>query len=186
LRAFVAIELPPQVRQALGRLQNPPGGQQVKWVRAEGIHLTLKFLGEVEEARVPELTQALTGACGGLRPFRLHLAGLGVFPGPSRPRVAWVGLAGEIDRLLQLQSRVEGALASLGFPPEQRPFTAHLTLARLREGTGPQEARAFGEAFLKQAVAELDFPVEGVSLMRSQLHPGGAVYTRLGFIPLSA
>ena len=187
IRSFVAMELPEEVRAALGNLQKEvtgAGGVGVKWVAPAGIHLTLKFLGYVEEAKVPALVQALTRACEGFGPFELALSGLGVFPSPSRPRVAWVGLSGGVERLLRLQGGVEKALSPFGFPREERAFTPHLTLARLREGVAPQEARAFGEAFLGTSPEAVSFKVEGISLMRSQLTPSGAIYTRLAFIPL--
>ncbi len=95
----------------------------MKWVEPRGIHLTLKFLGSVEEAKVPALVQALPRACEGLDPFEVALSGLGVFPNPSRPRVAWVGLSGGVETLLRLQEGVEKVLSPFGFPREERSFT---------------------------------------------------------------
>jgi len=186
IRSFVAVELPEAVRAALTRLQEEvkTGGGGVKWVEPRGIHLTLKFLGYVDEARVPALVQALTRACEGFGPLEVSLSGLGVFPGPSRPRVAWVGLCGGVETLLRLQEGVEKVLSPFGFPREDRAFTPHLTLARLREGVAPDEARGFGQAFLKASPESVSFKVEGISLMKSQLSPSGAIYTRLAFIPL--
>jgi 2'-5' RNA ligase len=186
IRSFVAIELPEQVRAALAKLQEEmkgTGGEGVKWVGAGRIHLTLKFLGNVEETRTPPLVQALTRACERSAPFELALSGPGVFPGPSRPRVAWVGLSGGVEKLLHLQEGVEKALSPFAFPREERAFTPHLTLARLREGIAPQEARAFGQAFLRTSPEAVSFKVEGISLMKSQLTPSGPIYTRLAFIP---
>ena len=185
IRSFVAVELPEAVKAALTRLQEEvkAGGGGVKWVEPRGIHLTLKFLGSVEEAKVPPLVQALTRACEGFGPFEVALSGLGVFPSPSRPRVAWVGLSGGVETLLQLQEGVEKVLSPFGFPQEERSFTPHLTIARLREGVAPDEARAFGQAFLKASPESVSFKVEGISLMKSQLTPSGAIYTRLAFIP---
>jgi len=156
----------------------------MKWVEPRGIHLTLKFLGSVEEAKVPALVQALTRACEGFGPFEVALSGLGVFPNPSRPRVAWVGLSGGVEKLLRLQEGMEKVLSPFGFPREDRAFTPHLTLARLKEGVAPDEARAFGQAFLRASPEAVSFNVEGISLMKSQLTPSGAIYTRLAFIPL--
>jgi 2'-5' RNA ligase len=176
IRSFVAVELPEPVRAALGRIQEGAkvaGGAGAKWVSPGGIHLTLKFLGNVDEAKVPHLVQALTTACEGSGPIALALSKLGVFPGPSRPRVAWVGLSGGVSELLRLQEQVEKALSPLGFPREERAFTPHLTLARV-----------FVEGFLKAAPEAVSFRVEGISLMRSQLAPSGAIYSRLAFIPL--
>jgi len=187
VRAFVAVELPEPVRAALARIQEGAkvaGGAAAKWVSSGGIHLTLKFLGNVDEAKVPQLVQALTTACEGSGPMDLALSKLGVFPGPSRPRVAWVGLSGGVPELLRLQEQVEKALSPFGFPREERAFTPHLTLARVREYVSVEEARAFGEGFLKAAPEAVSFRVEGISLMRSQLAPSGAIYSRLAFILL--
>lgn len=185
IRSFVAVELPEAAKAALTRLQEEvkTGGGGVKWVEPRGIHLTLKFLGYVDEAKVPALVQALTRACEGFGPLEVALSGLGVFPSPSRPRVAWVGLSGGVETLLRLQEGVENVLSPFGFPQEERAFTPHLTIARLREGVAPDEAKAFGQAFLKASPESVSFKVEGISLMKSQLTPSGAIYTRLAFIP---
>jgi len=185
IRSFVAVELPEAVKAALTRLQEEvkTGGGGVKWVEPRGIHLTLKFLGYADEAKVPALVQALTGACEGFGSLEVALSGLGVFPSPSRPRVAWVGLSGGVETLLRLQEGVEKVLSPFGFPREDRAFTPHLTIARLREGVAPDEARAFGQAFLRASPESVSFKVEGISLMKSQLTPSGAIYTRLAFIP---
>jgi 2'-5' RNA ligase len=185
IRSFVAVELPEAVKAALTRLQEEvkTGGGGVKWVEPRGIHLTLKFLGYVDEAKVPALAQALTRACEGFGPLEVALSGLGVFPNPSRPRVAWVGLSGGVETLLRLQEGVEKVLSPFGFPQEERAFTPHLTIARLREGVAPDEAKAFGQAFLRASPESVSFKVEGISLMKSQLAPSGAIYTRLAFIP---
>jgi len=186
IRSFVAVELPEAVRAALKRLQQEvkAGGEGVKWVQPGGIHLTLKFLGYVEEAKVPALAQALTRASKDVGPFEMALSGLGVFPSPSRPRVAWVGLSGGVEELFLLQEGVEKALSPFGFPREARAFTPHLTLARLREGVTPQEAGAFGQAFLRASPEAVSLKVDGMSLMKSQLTPSGAIYTCLAFISL--
>ncbi|HLE02899.1 MAG TPA: RNA 2',3'-cyclic phosphodiesterase [Dehalococcoidia bacterium] len=185
IRSFVAVGLPEAVKAALTRLQEEvkTGGGRVKWVQPRGVHLTLKFLGYVDEVKVPALVQALTRACEGFGPLEVALSGLGVFPSPSRPRVAWVGLSWGVEKLLRLQEGVEKVLSPFGFPREDRAFTPHLTIARLREGVAPQEARAFGQAFLRASPESVSFKVEGISLMKSQLTPSGAIYTRLAFIP---
>ena len=185
IRSIVAVELPEAVKAALTRLQDEvkAGGGGVKWVQPGGVHLTLKFLGYVDEARVPALVQALTRACEGFGPLEVALSGLGVFPSPSRPRVAWVGLSGGVETLLRLQEGVENVLSPFGFPQEERAFTPHLTIARLRESVAPDEAKAFGQAFLRASPESVSFKVEGISLMKSQLTPSGAIYTRLAFIP---
>jgi len=112
--------------------------------------------------------------------FRLKVSGLGVFPSVNRTQVAWVGVKGEIDRLTSLQKAVDLALGPLGFTPERRPFVAHLTLARVREEMPQPQRRQFGELILGTPFEADEFEVCGVSLMKSQLTPGGAIYTRIG------
>jgi 2'-5' RNA ligase len=188
IRCFIAIELPPEIKSSLAQLQDrlrQGGPAGVRWVDPEGIHLTLKFLGPVAAHRLPQIEECLARAAQGTGPFSLELAGTGVFPNPSRPRVAWVGLGGEVERLVQLQKDIETELAPLGFPREARGFTPHLTLARLREGTAPQERQRFGRQVVSTSFeAPVPLPVEQVSLIRSQLTPGGAIYTRLVSVSL--
>ena len=183
IRAFIAIELPAEIKASLAELEQSlrsGGPQSVKWVDPEGIHLTLKFLGNVSPDRLPRITEAISGAVGGVSPFRLQLAGLGLFPGPGQPRVIWVGLEGDVERLTSLQRRIDDALSPLGFSRESRDFAPHLTLARMREGTPKPAGRRFGERVLS-AVFEPPppFGVDSISLMRSRLTPSGAIYTRI-------
>jgi 2'-5' RNA ligase len=152
LRLFVAVELPDEVKQALGdaieTLRRAGAEQGIAWVRPEAIHLTLKFLGATPAARVPTIAAGLQQAVAGVAAFELQPAGLGTFHGGKSPhftrrfpresrhdnvRVIWVGLGPGKERLVALAGRVEAALAPLGFPAEPRPFAGHLTLARVRE-----------------------------------------------------
>jgi 2'-5' RNA ligase len=175
LRAFIAIELPSAVRASLGDVAAalapglPTGA--VRWVRPEAMHLTLRFLGDTPTGSLPELAAALDTLAEGHAPFNLHLAGLGCFPNPRRPRVLWVGLAGDEARLAALKAGLDGALASLGRPPEGKPFRAHLTLGRVREEGGVRDFRP------DVAVPELAVPVTSIVLMESELRPDGPRYT---------
>jgi 2'-5' RNA ligase len=188
IRSFIAIELPEEVRVGLARLQDSlkaRGYTPVKWVNPQGIHLTLKFLGNISSDKVVQIVGAMEEAARKIAPFRLEVSGLGVFPDPRRPRVAWVGLSGEIDSLMRLQQLIDSGLVPLGFARESRPFTAHLTLARLREGISPQERRSFGELIVSsQFETTYSFDVDSISLMRSTLTPTGALYSRLASIKL--
>lgn len=187
VRAFIAIELPPAVREEIARVQREArasGFNFVKWVEAGSIHLTLKFLGSVPAKQVADIVRALEQAAGRRTPFRLVVAGPGVFPGASAPRVAWLGLEGELDVLRDLQESVEENVAPLGYPTEKRRFAPHLTLARLREGASPAERRRFGEAFLALKSRPVAVWVEAVALMQSRLSPQGARYSRLAEVPL--
>jgi 2'-5' RNA ligase len=188
IRAFVAIELPDGVRTHLARVQGQlrPGHEGVvRWVDPRGIHLTLKFLGNIAEARVPAVVEAVRGAAAGVGHFRLGVGGLAAFPNLRAPRVVWVGLGGDLEGLSALQRATDRALAALGFPPEGRPFTPHLTLGRVRETASRAERQALGEA-VGRLKAEASAPIEvgSVSLMRSQLTPAGAIYTRLASVAL--
>jgi len=149
--------------------------------------LTLKFLGNIPFRQVAEVTKAIEEAAQGVAPFHLEISGLGAFPNLKQPRVLWVGIGGEIDTLLRLQQNIDSVLASLGFAKEERPFMPHLTLARIRQGASPMERKNFGELAMSVSF-EASYPIDAkaVSLMRSQLTPDGAIYTRLFMVGLEA
>ncbi len=188
IRSFIAVELPDEVKEGLVRLRGELGSDKhrfVKWVSPEGVHLTIKFLGNIASGRVNDITQAMEEASRGITPFSLEIAGLGAFPNLRQARVLWVGVAGEIDKLSELQRRIDSALVARGFAAEDRPFVPHLTLARIRQGTSPQERKSFGQV-VESTMFEDRYrvQVDDVSLMKSQLTPVGAVYTRLSLVRL--
>jgi 2'-5' RNA ligase len=188
VRSFVAIELPEELKRELlelnGRLK-AGGHRGVRWVDPQGMHLTLKFLGDVAADRLDDITAALAEAISGIAPFRLEVGGLGVFPNLRRVRVAWVGISGEVDSLQLLQRRVESSLAKIGFPAEARKFTPHLTLARVRDQVLPEERQGFGH-FIENTdfKARRGITVDTVFLMKSQLTRQGAIYTQLSSVGL--
>ncbi|MBI4570794.1 MAG: RNA 2',3'-cyclic phosphodiesterase [Chloroflexi bacterium] len=189
-RLFVACELSGEVRAALAAVQDQlrhAGAGRLRWVRPEGIHVTLKFLGEVEADRVDAICAALGPA---VEPFsiRVRPAGLGGFPDASaRLRVVWVGLEGDIDALAALAGRVDRALEPLGFPREARPFAAHLTLARVRDEASAEERRRLADLVAGQTPAPLpELLLTRLHLVRSVLQPDGAVYQRLASFPPEA
>ena len=195
VRTFVAVELPEVVRAELGRSQremqrlararNLPIGSSLKWVAPEGIHLTLKFLGEVPEAMVEPIAEAVQVATAGRPALNLELSGRGAFPSARSPRVLWVGLAGDLAALADLQRVVEQELGRLGFAPENRAFSPHLTLARVREQAAPVERRAVAELLtLPQSLITVRFIAGQVSLMKSELRPSGARYEALSTFTL--
>jgi len=183
IRSFIAIELPQNVKDGLTRLRGKLETAEhpfVKWVNPESIHLTLKFLGNIPFKQVAEITKAIEAASKGISPFHLEISGLGGFPNLKQPRVLWVGIGGEIDKLVSLQQNIDLALSPLGFAKEERPFVPHLTLARIRQGASPKERKSFGELVMStSSEASYPFDVEAVSLMRSQLTPSGYIYTSL-------
>jgi 2'-5' RNA ligase len=190
LRLFVACPLPIELKEALTAVQDElrAQGARARWVRPEGIHLTLKFLGAVEEGHVATITSALERV---IAPFevRLRIDRLGAFPSVSsaRLRVVWAGLSGDIDALAALAARVESALEPLGFPREGRPFAPHLTLARVPDEAGGEERRALGAMI--QGLRPPPLPaivLSEVHLMRSVLGRGGARYSELAAFPKKA
>ncbi len=188
LRTFIAIVLPAEVREALNRYEHQLGAPEtryVKWVNPDGIHLTLKFLGNVEEARLPGLAEALSRAVTGISGFSLQTGVLGAFPSVRNPRVVWLGLDGDLDALQSLFQAVEEALSALGFPREGRPFAPHLTLGRVREtarrGDREELARTLADLSVE---SQFSIMVEEIHVMKSELAPAGARYTSLYSIPL--
>jgi 2'-5' RNA ligase len=188
IRSFIAIELPGEVKQALDAIEeklktscNAP----VRWVDPASIHLTLKFLGDIDSGTTGDITAALEAAAGGIHPFSVTVSGLGVFPNPQRVQVVWVGLAGEPDKLNQLQKRIDTALVPLGFKAEGRPFTPHLTLGRVRDYAAPDAIRQLGQFIGKTAFdAKCAFKVNAVHLIRSQLTRESPIHTIIGTVQL--
>jgi len=189
VRTFIAIELSPQARACLAQAiqsMKDQGTQGVRRVRTEGLHLTLKFLGGITPPMVEKVTQALKGACRGVKSFDLALSQTGAFPNAERPRVLWIGLSGDLDPLTELQTRIESRMQRLGFPAETRRFSPHVTLGRVRDNTRTPERRRIGEAFGRIEVENVpSWRVETVNLMKSTLMPTGAVYTVLAKISLA-
>jgi 2'-5' RNA ligase len=187
IRAFIAIELPSRLKLELGKLQTQLKMQRqnwVKWVDPNSIHLTLKFLGNIDINSTGQITKEMEGAARGISPFFLEVKDLGVFPNLRRVQVAWVKVSGEIDKVVQLQQNLESNLEYLGFVPEKRRFTPHLTLARLRDQAKPEERQKFGQLIASTGFKSDPFKVDTVSLMRSQLTNHGAVYSQLNIVQL--
>lgn len=189
IRTFIAIELNDVLHRELATLEEglkrERWSRQVRWVAPENIHLTVKFLGNVDKDRQAALQQAVTEACATYAPFSLTLSGLGAFPNTHRPNVIWVGMIGETKVAAELAESIEVACQNLGFPREERPFSPHLTLGRIRRETRPSERAIIGETVGKSTVGELgQLRVESVSIMKSDLTPGGSIYTRLAEVRL--
>ncbi len=188
IRSFIAIELPHEVKSALAELQaglQPDKQPSVKWVDPYSIHLTLKFLGDIAAAKISDITSAIEEASREIAPFSLEVKGLGVFPNFKRVRVVWVGVEGDTSRLKLLQQRIESNLVPLGFARESRPFTPHLTLARVRERIAPIEQQSFGQLIAGASFETAhQFTVSSINLMRSQLTREGAIYRQLTAVSL--
>ena len=191
IRTFIAIELPGALRQALAdqqaRLRDLIGRTgdrsiRLQWVKPESIHVTLKFLGDVDASLISEMQASLTKAVSSQPRFSVEVRGLGAFPDAQAPRVLWVGMSGPGEELVAAQ--VDQALHALGFSLESRPFRPHLTVARIKERSH-EVGRALAASGVMTQPAEVGpLAVSRVSVMQSELKPSGAVYTRLCEVPL--
>jgi 2'-5' RNA ligase len=188
LRAFIAIEIPSEIHQAIEKktagIWAALNSSLVRWVPSSNIHLTLKFLGDVSPANVELLSQMLNVEVSQHQAFEMTFEGLGAFPNPKRPRVIWIGIHAPAA-LEALQHGIEAAAATLGYPAEKRPFSPHLTIGRVQQNvssTGMQKIRI---ALEQTQVGSLGITqVTAVHLFKSDLKPTGAVYTRLFSAPL--
>ena len=191
-RLFISINLTPELLAALTDLQNQLqrqlAPQPLRWARPEGIHLTLKFLGDTDTGRIEDIVRALQQSVEPHQAFELGIGGLGCFPDRRKPRVLWVGVQDPDERLRRLAASVDNAMSGLGWKRENRPYTGHLTLARVKKYANNQDKQALGELLATVAVADTlgALPVQTIHLMRSQLRPDGAVYTLLITVPLNS
>lgn len=183
VRAFIAIELNDQVKQAIREFQAKlkPLGCDISWVKPENIHLTLKFLGDVKPKMIAPLTGALAEVCRGTQPIPTELMGLGVFPDIRRPRVLWAGLKDTDGKLTQLATAVEDALGHIGFKKETRPFQAHITIGRIRTNKNlPALIRELQSCALPAAHQEI---ILSLTLFKSTLTSQGPIYEKLKEFP---
>jgi len=181
VRLFLAIAPPDGIIQEIvmfqERLQKIVTGA-VRWVKPGGMHLTLKFFGDVPAAEIEQISEASGQTAGAAAPFTLSFRGLGTFPAAGRPRVIYLGMKGDTKRLTAFQKRLEEELAGRGFPGEKRPFWPHLTLARIKNLSEP--GRFLRELAKTEAYETGPFTASELCLFGSELTPRGAVYTRLG------
>jgi 2'-5' RNA ligase len=184
IRAFIAVPLPGALLEQLADLQSrlerriPP--RSVRWVRPEGVHLTLKFLGDTPTEKLPGIEQALAIVARNAPVCTFTVGEMGCFPNARRPRVVWVGVQEPTGRLAVLQDAIEEVMASFGYEPEGRGFTPHLTLGRMGRKTSRGDAARVGEIVATTEVGQLAEVVAGrFELIRSVLKPTGAEYTTL-------
>jgi len=185
IRSFVAIDISGEIRDNLKKIaaELKPKVNDIKWGRVDGIHLTLKFLGNVAQSMIPSLRGVMEEAAHTARPFKIGVKGLGAFPNPRNARVIWAGLEEPTGALGELARRIEKGMEPLGFAPEKRPFHPHLTIGRARKGGRPgkelvgliehHHTREFGF-----------FTANELILFKSDLKPGGAVYTKMETVGL--
>ena len=185
IRAFLAIEPSAEVLAAVGRLQEKLKREisgSISWTRPQGNHLTLKFFGNIDLTDVENISAAVKRQAATMPPLQLSIEKMGVFPDLRRPRVLWVGTRGDVEKLIALQKRLEEEFAVIGFPAENRPFRAHLTLGRIKDA---RSAAGVAEALKKYAdFSAGEFQAAELILFQSVLSPQGATYTRLATFQL--
>jgi 2'-5' RNA ligase len=188
IRTFIAIELSPELNTTLGGIQNslPIPSQAIKWVKPESIHLTLKFLGDTPLSQIESIVQGMEKAALACPAFTLSTTRIGAFPSLSNPKVIWLGLKGETDKLQATFAEVEKNISRLGFPTDTREFAPHLTLGRLRENAGRNDIETTAK-ILKSAppIPQTSLHASHICLFKSQLLPAGPLYTRLTQISLA-
>ena len=179
IRSFIAIELPDGIQSGLENTQQELKSMRLRarWVKPRNIHLTLKFLGDIDPSDIDNIAGAMDDAVREFAPFTLKVGGIGFFPGIKRPRVVWVGLGGDSQILFDLQRKLEDRLAAVGFPKEKRAFKAHLTLGRIRDAVHPDIAGRAIQQFARSAGQH--FTADRIILFKSDLKPTGAEYSKL-------
>lgn len=188
LRAFIAIELPPHLQEAVekqtARLRQTLGSESIRWVPPQNMHLTLKFFGDIAASHVDFLKQLLTQAANSHKQFDLQIGGIGSYPNSKRPRVLWAGLHAPAD-LASLQKSIEAGSVRLGYPKEERAFSPHLTLGRVRQHINPVELQKISADLNKIQLGNIGTArVDSVHLFKSDLSTSGSIYTKLFSVKL--
>lgn len=187
IRAFIAVDLPPSTQQAIQKQVNDlrqSAGDSVRWVQVRNIHLTLKFLGDIPPSNVDELTRMLRTEADSRPAFDISIGGLGSFPNPKRPRVLFVGVQAPAG-LEALQRGIESACSRFGHESDSRPFSPHLTIGRVRDHAAPEDMQRIRRVLEETKIDSLGtVRVDSVHLYKSELKPGGPLYTRLFSAPL--
>ncbi|HTX91485.1 MAG TPA: RNA 2',3'-cyclic phosphodiesterase [Anaerolineales bacterium] len=190
LRSFIAVEIPAGIQDAIAQstaaLRKALPKPLIRWIARENIHLTLKFLGDVSPANLEQLAEALKAEAATHPCFSMSAGGLGAFPNPRRARVIWIGLDAP-PALAALQRCVEATAAQLGYGPDERPFSPHLTIGRIGQSATSTDLQKVRAALEATKVGELGIVrVEAIQIFKSDLQPGGSVYTRLFSLPMMA
>jgi len=186
IRSFLAFELPFDIKNEVARISAniQKGGLYAGWVKPGNIHLTMVFLGDMAERDMPAIIASTDNALKGTTPFDISLSGMGLFPDIRRPRVMWLGLNGEMERLSALRDRLQAPLAPFGVEQEKRPFTPHLTLARFRRPV--KDATLLIRLIDKyRDIAGPEGRLDELVLFKSDLRQGGSVYTKIHTWPLA-
>lgn len=189
LRVFIATEFPSNTLEAIekqtARLRQTLGNDIIRWVPTQNMHLTLKFIGDIAASHLDFLKQLLTREAESHKPFDLQIGGLGSFPNPRRPRILWLGLHAPAE-LLSMQKGIEAGAARLGYQPEERPFSPHLTIGRARQNIDLPEFQKIRTALDTTQLGNISpARMDAIHLFKSDLQPGGSIYTKLFSAPLS-
>jgi len=183
LRTFLAVPVPRDVsskkNMLYSTLENVDG--DINWVKNAQLHLTMKFLGHTPESAIIDVIDHVEKITPNMNPFDLKIEETGCFPVPTRPRILWLGLKGNLDLLKSMVESIENVLEPLGFPKESRDILPHITLARIKY---PQKHTPNVNPFLKSSYDPIDFPVDRMQFFSSELLPSGAVHTILKTFPL--
>jgi 2'-5' RNA ligase len=188
IRAFIAISLPETLVDFMSEVQQKlkVPGLRISWVPPRNVHLTIKFLGDIAPVDIDPIVTVMAECAKGVSPLRLSTGIPGVFPDLRRPRVVWLGITGDLPRLIDLQQNLDAGLAVLGngrFKPEDRPFKGHLTLGRIKDKQNQdiliKALKAAGQ------IASQTFTADAVHLIQSRLTPSGAIYTPLRRVVLN-
>ena len=183
-RVFIAIDIPPEARtkvaEYMDKLKEAGRALRVGWERPEKLHLTLKFLGDVDDNQLSHINDAVKKVSAEFAAFRSGIYGNGRFPPKGDPRVLWLGLTGD-ETFLKLAHSLDREIAKIGFEPEKRAFHAHLTIARLRE---PHRSTALAATHVSNGFQLVEFDVKEIVIYESRLQPGGSAYSKLAAFPL--
>lgn len=184
IRTFLAIDPSPEIINEIGSIQNRLKKiiqGDIRWVRPEGIHLTLKFFGNLSDEDIMKISEVVGKNVVGIRKLALEVKGIGVFPSLTHPRVLWLGMDGDVNTLIALQKKIDRDLQNCGFKREENPFHPHLTLGRIRSHRGLIGLGKVVES--RDDYPAGKFYAEGLTLFKSDLTPKGAVYTKLSYFP---
>ena len=183
IRSFIAVDLPdsllPPLEKAASQLRETLSGMPVRWVPVRNIHLTLKFLGDVSEKNIEVIKSIVRAEAANHEIFEISVGEFGIFPNNARPRVLWVGVQAP-DELINLHRRIDMETARLGYAPDQREFSPHLTFGRVSRNASPKQVRKISNLLREYSIGFLGAArIEDVTLFRSDLGPDGAVYSKI-------
>ncbi len=189
MRTFIAVDFPTAILSKIEAIvdyfKKKVPENALKWVETENLHLTIKFIGEIDPGKLEQVKSVLTRCLAGQNAFEIEVAGLGMYPNARAPRVIWLGITGG-DPLVRIHATLDTHLAELDIKPEGRPYAPHLTIARIRKGTDRKTAQAVGETLAQFKVDALGaVTIDRVHLYQSVLTPSGPIYTDLFAAPLN-